>query len=293
MGGTKLSAALTCLDETGIAMCSSSVFSNEHADECHLDKEDESDDNNTTARTLETEESEETVDMLVNETSKALSASRRGLIYGKCPSPVKTPLTFFRYPSDIAYKNVVHCVRAVKPKPGKGGKATRPGFWKQNGAWKQEQETKQTYDFLLDIGWFLVGTDCKKKKYRLKLLWGYYKDIEKEYDCKRAAFAMYIQLQLCKDLLWVFGIPKPLYAEMCIGGRVDFEFRSRCPQIKGMIITGKAKFTLEVGLDFWVCRISFASLEIGIEVGIDWFKIEIKCWWCHSDGWRRRRRWWR
>merc|ERR1712146_265082 len=76
------------------------------------------------------------------------------------------------------------------------------------------------------------------------------------------------------------------------GGRVDFEFRSRCPQIKGMIITGKAKFTLEVGLDFWVCRISFASLEIGIEVGIDWFKIEIKCWWYHSDGWRRRRRWW-
>merc|ERR1712023_311595 len=71
--GTALSSALQCLEQTGMNACSTSVFAIEHNCECN---------SNTTTRALE--EAEEPLELLVNETTTEVSASRQ-LFYGKCP----------------------------------------------------------------------------------------------------------------------------------------------------------------------------------------------------------------
>merc|ERR1711959_45857 len=106
------------------------------------------------------------------------------------------------------------------------------------------------------------------------------------------AFAFWMKLALCFNMVKVFGIPPPLFAEFCIGGAIEFNYSSPCPNIEGLYIAGKAYKNFSVGMDFWICRITFGALELGFEAGIGWAKIETKCWWYHSDGSRRRRRWW-
>jgi len=89
----------------------------------------------------------------------------------------------------------------------------------------------------------------------------------------------------------LFGIPKPLDASICIGGKIQFSFESPCPNVKGLTITGSAYFSFDIGLDFWICRISFLAIELGFEAGVGWMQVEVDCWWFHWDGVRRRRRW--
>jgi len=230
--GATLKNALMCLEETGMTACSNSVFSNQHAGEC------DGADSNETVRTLE--ESGDAVELLVNETPRAVSETRNLNVYAKCykkwANGAKIPNGAYRAtPTD---KGLAECVR-FDFKFGKGS-------------------------FILEIGWMRIA----------------------------AAFAFWMKLQFCVDLATLFGIGPPLYAEICIGGRIDFSFSSPCPQVKGIVITGKAWWTFEIGLDFWICRIVFASIQLGFEAGLGWAKIATKCWWVHVDGWRRRRRWW-
>jgi len=186
------------------------------------------------------EETGDAVELLVNETPKAVSETRKLNVYMKCYKKWKNgsviPNGVYRaVPTD---KGLVECVR-FDFKFSKGS-------------------------FILVIGWMRIA----------------------------AAFAFWMQLQFCVDLMPLFGIGPPLYAEICIGGRIDFTFEAPCPQVTGIYIKGSAFWCFEIGLDFWICRINFAALKLGFEAGIGWAKIATKCWWIYNDGWRRRRRWW-
>merc|ERR1711937_1003495 len=195
--GATLKNALSCLEETGMEACSTSVFSNAHSGEC------DGADNDTTVRTLE--ESGDAVELLVNETPRAVSETRNLNAYAKCYKKWrnKTPIPNGAYRATPTDKGLAECVRF--------------DFKLWSG------------DFILEIGWMRIA----------------------------AAFAFWMKLALCIDLGILWGIPKPLYAEFCIG-----------------------------------CRIVFASLKLGFEAGVGWAKIATHCWWYNYDGWRRRRRWW-
>jgi len=229
--GATLKNALSCLEETGMTACSTSVFSNQHSGEC------DGADNDTSVRTLE--ESGDAVELLVNETPRAVSETRNLNVYAKCYKKFKkTPIPNGAYRVTPTDKGLAECVR-----------------WDFE-LWKG--------DFILEIGWMRIAS----------------------------AFAFWMKLALCIDLGTLWGIPAPLFAEFCIGGRIDFSFSSPCPQVKGIFISGSAYMVFEIGLDFWICRIVFASLKLGFEAGLGWATIATQCWWVHNDGWRRRRRWW-
>jgi len=221
--GAALANALVCLEETGMTACSSSVFSNDHAGEC---------DSNNTVRTLE--ESEDAMELLVNETPQTAAATRT-LFYGKCPKVDGRPGAYMVFPTQYG---LAECVRF--------------DFDLKKGS------------FILEIGWMRIATH----------------------------FAFWMKLQFCIDLATLFGIGPPLYAEICIGGKITFSTSSPCPQVRGIFISGSAWFTFEIGLDFWICRIVFANITLGFEAGLGWATIATHCWWVHNDGWRRRRRWW-
>lgn len=97
-----------------------------------------------------------------------------------------------------------------------------------------------------------------------------------------------LQLQFCHDLAPVFGITPPLYAEACIGGGIRVTLSRPCPQI-ALNIEGYAFFDFSIGLDFWICRINFASVKLEIAAGTGWMKDEI----CRQvrvkSSWHRRR----
>lgn len=212
-----------------MSACSSSVFSNQHSGEC------DGADNDTTVRTLE--ESGDAVELLVNETPKAVSDTRNLNIYAKCfkknARGWKIPNGMYRaYPTP---KGLAHCVRF-------------------------DFDTPKGY-FLFEIGWMRVA----------------------------AAYAFWMKLALCIDLSTLWGIPPPLEVEKCIGGRIDFAFKSSCPQVKGISIKGKAYMSYDLALDFWICRIVFAKVELGVEAGIGWASIATRCWWVRFEGARRRR----
>jgi len=112
-------------------------------------------------------------------------------------------------------------------------------------------------------------------------------------------FAIWLKLESCIDLQTLFGIGPPLFAEICIGGEINFGTESPCPQVKGIVISGSAWIVFEIGLDFWICKIVFANITLGFEAGLDWATLATRCWWVHNEGlsrrrwWTRRRRAWR
>jgi len=180
--GTALASALQCLEETGIAACSSSVFSNGHSGECG---------NNQTVRNLE--ETEDKLELLVNETPKAVSESRKLSAYMKC---------YKKWNDKIPIPNGAY--RAF-PIPGTTqiSECVRFDFGFDAGVAKE----KAGKNFILVIGWMRIGSH----------------------------FAMWMTLQFCIDLGILFGIPKPLYAEICIGGSIRFDFTSPCPNIDNFL----------------------------------------------------------
>ena len=94
--GAALANALVCLEETGMTACSSSVFSNDHAGEC---------DSNNTVRTLE--ESEDAMELLVNETPQTAAVTRT-FFYGKCPKVDGRPGAYMVFPTQYG---LAECVR--------------------------------------------------------------------------------------------------------------------------------------------------------------------------------------
>jgi len=104
-------------------------------------------------------------------------------------------------------------------------------------------------------------------------------------------YAMYIKLQICAPLQQMFGIPPPISVEVCIGGGIEFRLWSECPQVKGTQMTGFAFMSFSTALDFEAFSIVFFSVELGVKVGMDWYKAKTKnCWKAKEEGaWRRRR----
>jgi len=103
-------------------------------------------------------------------------------------------------------------------------------------------------------------------------------------------FGLAVELELCINLLKIWNIPPPLYVDVCVGGSILVDTSRPCPQVP-LNIYGKAYFSIEAGLDMWICRIG-VSIELGFAGGIGWFNVATACWWVSGEGWRRRRRWW-
>merc|ERR1711937_1053608 len=103
--GATLKNALSCLEEIGMEACSTSVFSNAHSGEC------DGADNDTTVRTLE--ESGDAVELLVNETPRAVSETRNLNAYAKCYKKWrnKTPIPNGAYRATPTDKGLAECVR--------------------------------------------------------------------------------------------------------------------------------------------------------------------------------------
>jgi hypothetical protein len=115
--------------------------------------------------------------------------------------------------------------------------------------------------FILEIGWMRIATH----------------------------FAVWMKMQLCVNLQTLFGIGPPLFAEICVGGKIEFHTKSVCPQVTGFSMTGSAWFTFEIGLDFWICRIVFANITLAFEAGLGWATVAVRCWWVQNEGYGRRR----
>jgi hypothetical protein len=258
--GTALASALQCLDETGIVACSSSVFSNQHVGECQ---------SNATVRTLqESEETEDAEELLVNDTLKSVSASRSLLLNGKCPSPVAgTFVMIMVMPTEWGAALCVKFTKTTKKGQAKNGRNS----WKNRKASSGEKGVAEQ-GFILEFG--------------------YIKRQDGRWRGVASTSAIWIKLQFCVDLGLLFGLPPPLFCEVCIGGSITFDWEAKCPQVSGVTIEGKAWIVFEIGLDCWICRITFAALELGFAAGMGWAKITTSCWWQHNEGGGWRRRWW-
>jgi hypothetical protein len=255
--GAALANAIGCLEETGLAACGSSVFVNAHHGECN---------SNDTVRTLEDlEESEDATELIVNE-SRALYIS---------PSQMQAMAKFGMKGGKYA-KGVAKNVKDTKGKEraecaskkgkrfefikgiGDDGKNKGPAI-----CVRWDIKIPKMGDFVLEIGWVFVVS----------------------------GFGVWLSLESCANVGLTFGLPPKLRIEACLGGKIQVGTASPCPQVRGVYISGKAFMKLDLSLDFWICRISLASLEIGVESGCGWYDVEKSCWWKKGEG-SRRRRWW-
>jgi len=278
--GAILSSALSCLQETGIAACSASIFSAQHAGEC------DGADSNDSVRVLE--ESQDALVLLVNETPTALSTTRELVLLGSgCSKEEKKLLVFKSYVCPGGEQGTCQCVRAdfVTKKSKKIGldsvaKKKMEQIKKDNinSGWYGAAKNK-AIEHKFPTDWYMKETDGAG--FTLEIGW----------RKMMGSFALWIKLQFCMSINILFGIPKPLSATFCIGGSIQVGYDSKCPHITGFYIEGKAWMKFDIGLDFWIAKISLMAIELGIEAGVGWMKLEVECWWFAWDGVRRRRRW--
>jgi len=249
--GAALASALGCLSETELAACQSSVFVNEHFDECG---------SNDTVRTLENlEESEDASELLVNES--------RSLFMPITPSMMKDMAKSGKNLWDVA-------------KEGKGKRLSNTDC----------ESKKGSLHFHFKVAGDRTGVatcarwDLKKWGFHLEIGW-------MKLVASWKGFAMWISLEACANVSWTFGLPPFLSIEKCLGGSIEFTSESECPDVQGLYIFGKAWASLDCGMDFWVMRISFAKLEVGFRGGMGWYDVAKSCWWRKNEGGGRRRWW--
>jgi len=253
--GAAVATAIGCLEGTGLVACRSSLFVDAHRGECN---------SNDTVRTLEDlEESEDATELMVNE-SRALSLAALAAPAAKA------------FASGVGGRVAAH----IKEKGwGKGRAACNSEngvlHWFVHGlkdlpklgvGWCVRWDYKKSTGFILEVGWRVI----------------------------KGSFALWISLEACINILKsVFPIDGPLKMEACVGGEIRLEIEDRCPNVRGMYMSGKAWFTMELSMDFHICNISFAKLELIIECGVGWFDLEVKgtCSWVKNPG-SGRRRWW-
>ena len=133
--------------------------------------------------------------------------------------------------------------------------------------------------------------DDKKDKFSLEftILWGMTSDPWHKWDPAR--FYLQLTIAACVDFSVIFPVIKPpIFAEACLSGSLTLVIGSSCPGIK-FLMSGKATITLSVGFDFWFAQFEFASVQIGVQFGIQ--KHTPKwCWWHHHPSWGWNLSWW-
>lgn len=278
--GTALRDALSCLDQTGILQCYDSVFSERHKGECAGAV------SNTAVRNLD--ETEDATELLVNGTTRdmpLLMASSRRLINLRA--------------------------RCAKAMPDMGSWSFRPFFIWVSGSptqWDEKDEFPPNFKggqgMCIKIVKSSQAKNTLKKAITKKSYIGKYQKKGEDSASGNMEFVFQISwiglnshtvvdmyFVLCQDLAILFGLTKPFFAEFCIGGKIKCDWKGDCPEVKNVFMSGKVYWIFDIGLDFWVIRISFASLELGIAAGVGYLSHQ-KCWWYWFDGWGRRR-WWR
>jgi len=104
-------------------------------------------------------------------------------------------------------------------------------------------------------------------------------------------FYIQVEIRACIDFAVIFPpIKPPIAVDACLAGTLRLITGSSCPGIP-TIIVGRATITIDVGFTFWFSSFSLASVQLGIEFGIDrhtpsW------CWWYHNPTWGRNHSWW-
>lgn len=127
-------------------------------------------------------------------------------------------------------------------------------------------EVSSFFDFTLEFGWAIIGNK----------------------------FALYIKLAACVPIELIFGLPPFVSVELCVDGSIEFRLWSDCPQVEGVSMTGQATISITGGVTMWewfMGGVGFSvTLEIGIEVGVDWVgEVETTCLTEKTEGNRRRR----
>jgi len=121
------------------------------------------------------------------------------------------------------------------------------------------------------------------------LLWGKTSNPYTKWDPER--FYIQIEIKACIDLAIVFPpIKPPLDVQACFAGTLRLITGSSCPGIQTIII-GRATITVTAGLTFWFADFQLASVQLGIEFGIDRHTPKW-CWWYHNPRWGWNHSWW-
>jgi len=120
------------------------------------------------------------------------------------------------------------------------------------------------------------------------LLWGKTKN---PFDQSNQRFYIQIQIRACVALEVIFPpIKPPIMVDACFEGTLRLITGSSCPGIKTIMI-GRSTITVDVGFDFWFASFSLASVQLGIECGID-RHTPMWCWWYHNPAWGWNLSWW-
>merc|ERR1712159_139518 len=232
--GSMLENALSCLQETGMGACSGSIFSSEHAGECS------GADSNDTVRALG--ESEDAVEVLVNETPKAMASFRQMTynVYHYCPSKHIFDVQPYSAPDQRG-----HCVQQTICLDTdmidlRDDECKREFIIKITSAIPIINFARgvlgETDEWLRAILNRLVGADWEEKAKDREFFGDDFWDT-----------SLGLKIMYCANYQVIWGLPKFIFVESCGWGEITPKLSTFCPDVTGFSMSGSVGWYFLIG----------------------------------------------